>query len=597
MKTKIQLITLLATVAFMWGFTPVISARKTGKVLKGCESDGFNALEHVLQKPLGNPEFPEEEKPFVRNIFTGVNGGGSWINSLSGQSLVPGYNAGVHVGSWLSPVNGLQFTITSGKHSVLDEVPDAYYASIKGDYLVNLTSLMRGYSPYHRFELIGSMGAVYQRTRQSGTYGNNYGGATSLMFKYNAGKHSYFFAQPELTLLAGMRYNTVSPRFRFMTNLSFNVGVGSRLYVGERRQREAVRFEQDNEDNFYFGAGGGVFDCFPHSSGSLSPMGSAYVGKVLTAFSSVQLSGRMGRGKDASNIRDRYLGIGSLDYVLNLSHLITGYHDRNPLQLSANAGGSLGVVYRNKSIFAAGESNSYKYFTGVQAGLSAQYNVSDNFGIYFHPQIYLFANGYKTAMNAQDRSMVSVDLGVRYTVGHYTRDNRDGALGGNSAEFEDSDKHWFAQATFGKGSHGQELGWLTNNYVVSVGRRFTEISSLRVNAEGIFFPLYKRGTIGADYMADMITPITGYDPERRFDLQATMGGLIGVSDFENTKLATGVKGGLSASLRLFDNLSLVVEPEVLILRDAVNAVDARKWTPEARISVGLKYSFGFDADK
>ena len=50
-------------------FGSVASAKTNSSNVNGRESSGFNALDHVLQKPLGNPSFPENEKD-SENIST-----------------------------------------------------------------------------------------------------------------------------------------------------------------------------------------------------------------------------------------------------------------------------------------------------------------------------------------------------------------------------------------------------------------------------------------------------------------------------------------------------------------------------------------------
>lgn len=576
MNTKNKSLILCAALAVLAGSTSIATAQKSTVKLHGRDSEGFNALDHVLQKPLANPEFPEGQKGFFNNMFVGVNAGASLFGYKSVGGIRPGFSLGGHIGGWFTPVHGFELTGGVGRHSVFEGVKNAYYGSVKADYMLNMSALMRGYNPDRVFECIGTIGPVYHLIRQSGVNSNSIGGATSIQMRLNANRMFYLFAQPELTMIAGTRYNTTVSHVRMYTDFGMNVGLGYRMLTGERREQGHIEMSQEGVDNLYFGAGGGLFNYYPNTLEAMSPVISGHIGKALTALSSFQFTANLGHRCKGPGVTNRFAGIGSLDYVFSVSNAMLGYRDDNAIQMTLNVGGSLAKI------------QGADFYTGLQAGLTGLVRLSDNWALFVSPQVYRFTDEFNKALKAPNRPMFAVQAGVRYSVGDFW-----GKFPESQEAFEEDDKHWFAKVAYGSGTHGRTIDWLTKDYSASFGQRFTPLSSWRANLEGTFFEYYSRGMVGADYMVDMATSMFGYNSERLLGLQAAIGPMIGISHFEgNTTLATGLKAGLQGSLRLNKEIELVVEPEVLVLRDAVcGEQGARKWTPEARVSVGLQYHF------
>ncbi len=551
------------------------AAQKTSLNLHERESSGFNALNHVLQKPLGNTSFPEDDRGFGRHMYFGFNAGGSFINNNLSGSIRPGYNVGAHFGGWFTPVHGLRVTSVGGRHSVHSGVTNAWYGSLRADYMMNLSSLLYGYNPARTFELIGAYGVIFQHMTQNGHRGNNYGGAASLQMRFNVGSSLYLFLEPEVSVIGGKKYDTGISYYRMYTDLGLNVGLGYRILTGKSRQDGATPFIQSKEDNLFFGIGGGIFT-FPGSGLTMTnPMVSIFVGKMFSCTSGLQLSGSFGKKRHWSGDDNGYSSVASLDYVLNLNNALSGYRPDATFQMLLNMGASAGVVHRTN-----------KVHPGIQAGITGLFRLSDNWGIFIHPQIYNFTKAYTTALGIGKHPMVTVDLGVRYTIGDFTRLHKE-----NLEEFPSSHR-WFVNIGGGGGLRFRSGRPKLFDGYIGIGKRITPISSWRLNIEGESVSHCKSATLGLDYLASITTSMLGYNPSRIFDLQAVAGVFGGAAKYDGGSMTStfGAKGGLQANFNITPNFDLYLEPEVLGLY-CPSSKGSKYWTPDARVQIGLKYKW------
>lgn len=571
-----------ALLAIVFAVAPV-SAKKSSANLAGRPSSGFNALDHVLQKPLGNPSFPEDERGFGNHIFLGINAGGSVIGSHFSSLPKPGATLGGQLGGWITPVHGIRLSADAGIHSVHDGVKRTWFGSLRADYLMNFSALLRGYDPFRRFELIGAVGAEYQRLRQDGVWGSCYGLGASMQMRFNVAPSFYLYLEPRLAMLAGTRYDTGHNWQRMHADLSLNFGLGYRILTGRLRRLGSTDFTQINDDNLYFGAGAGLFTLARGTVNVKNPLAGAYVGKMFSSASGLQFSLNFGQYRPGGTLKNKYLTIGSLDYVLNLNSAFGGYRPDEVFQMTLNAGVSAAMVTRG---------NNDKLTPGVGVGLTGLFRLSPNWGIFIHPQVYAFKTDFYNAIGTGHAPLASVDLGLRYTIGDFSR------LHPASYEEYEGAKHWFLTAGFGGAARIRgDFGPGADAYI-GFGKRFTPVSSWRVSLQGDIFPRSPRsvaGTIHADYLSSITTAMLGYDPDRLFDLQMVLGVFGGAANYDGPLTKTyGITGGLQANFRLNEHLDLYVEPQILAA-NVPTRWNSKIWTPEARVQIGLRYKLGTPA--
>ena len=560
------------------------AAKKNTTHLADRESSGFNALDHVLQKPLGNPSFPQDDRGFGRHIFLGISAGGSVIGNDFSGGIKPGAQLGGQIGGWITPVHGVRLGADIGLHSLHQGAKRTWFGAARAEYLMNLSALLRGYDPSRRFELIGSVGLEYQRLRQNEIWGNGYGVGAALQMRFNVAPSLFLYVEPRLTMLGGMRYDTGYNWRRLHADLSLNLGLGYRILTGRMRRAGATDFTQTGEDNLYIGAGGGLM-IFPRGSVSYkNPLGSVHIGKMLSSASGIQLSLTAGQDRTGYGTDNKIVGIGSLDYVLNLNSAFGGYRPDEVFQMTLNAGVSGAMVRRGKND---------KITPGAGVGLTGLFRLSPNWGIFIHPQVYAFGGNFSEALGRGRSVLVTADLGLRYTIGDFSR------LHPASFDLYNEDtRHWFITGGVGGAARLRAGYGPGGDLFVGFGKRFSPISSWRVGLRGETFPRKPQpiaGTIHADYLSSITTAMMGYDEERLFDLQAVVGVFAGAANYDNSITGTfGLTGGLQANFRLSRWLDLYVEPQ-LEISNVPGSYGSHIWMPEARVMLGLRYKLGTPA--
>ncbi|MBD5233027.1 MAG: hypothetical protein HDS65_02485 [Bacteroidales bacterium] len=565
---------LAIAVALLVGSSTAAFAKKTSVDIKGRESSGFNGLEHVLQKPLGNPAFPEGKKGLGNNLYIGLNGGTSIISNEVSDKMRLGFKLGGHIGGWFTPVHGIRLTGVGGRHSVNSGVSNAWYGSLRADYMVNLSALLYGYDPDRVFELIGGAGLVYQLVRQNRHHSYNYGAAASLQMRFNVGPTYYLFMEPELNMLAGRKYNSAYPWERMYTNLAFNIGVGYRILTGKYRKAGATNFFQSGEDNIFAGVGGGGFTFLTSNLNVKNPHANIFAGKMFSSTSGLQVSTSFIK-KLHGGFNDLGAAMASLDYVLNLNNALSGYRPRAPFQMFLNLGVS-GAKIQEVS----------KVHFGAQAGLMGLVRISDNWGIFIHPQVSVFSESFTTSFGIGRRPLLTADLGLRYTIGDYTRLHK-----GQDAQFDNSHP-WFLMVGGGAGLRLRFERDKVYDGFIGIGRQFTPLSALRLNLERTAFSGYNRETIGCDYLTSISTAMAGYNPYRIFDLEAFGGLLVGSSKFDggDAHATFGVRAGLKGNFRVSSRVGIFLEPQLLALYGPIDQWTS-SLTPEIRMQLGVQYKF------
>lgn len=539
---------------------------------------GFNALDHVLQRPLGNPSF--EHKSFGDHLFLSGGAGAS----LMGRHTKPGLDIELSVGDWVSPVHGWRVSLAGGLNSVNKGNSRSYFGSLSADYLVNFTNLLRGYNPDRKFELIGALGAEYRRTRHEGVWGNSAGARASLQARFLVSPSLYLYLEPRLSLLAGNYFGGGDNFRRFRPEMSFHLGLGYRLLRGEARKAGTSDFLNVDDSNLFFGGGvGAATFARGFSRDKIGPAATAYVGKWFSTVSGLRLKAGFGRYDIPGDPSRRYIATGSLDYVWNIASAFGGYRPDEVFGLNLN----LGVAA------AYGDNAKGKLYPGLEGGLTASFRLSPNWSIFIEPQVQVFARGFGSEVAGKGgiAPMASIMAGLNYTIGDFARRFP------QSYEDYDKSKHYFLSFSGGvahrfRGNYGNGMA-LTAGF----GKRFTPVSSWRVTADGEVFrrsPGYISLSLAADYICSISTSMAGFNDKRVFDLSGVIGVLGGVANYiDPVKPVIGAKAGLLGAFRLSDALSLNVEPQILALKSSGSGTPG--WTPEFRLMLGLSYHLGRNA--
>ncbi len=575
------------------GSSASVYAKENTYDLSAFPSSGVNGIEHVLQKPLGNPSFPEDERGFFKHIYIGGGFGLSMKGDNYIQVLKPGMDLNAQVGSWITPVHGIRLMGAAGVLPVEKGFSRACFVSGHVDYTLHLTNLLRGYKPDRMFELIGTVGPEVQMIRmpysihKSKEWHGSVGLGASFQARFNVNPAMYLYVEPRLSVLTRTKYNFDSEYgyYRFRTYATLNVGLGYKLLYGKYRANGSSDFQQINDDNLYFGAEAGVWS-FPREAYMLNNFASrVYAGKMFSSTSGIQWNIAYGLQNADKFGNKGYFALSTLDYVLNFDNAFGGYRPDQffNVMMNVGVGGAIARYKKHHSISPA-----------VSAGLTGVFRLTDNWALTLHPQVYFVNREFCDRLEKKYSPMAAVELGVRYNTGSFSR------LHSDSYDLYDSDeiKKWFVTAGAGYAYRFRGGVGSGGDLMVGFGKRFTPISSWRfsVNADAFpRFPYSLDATAHIDYLSSITTAMYGYDPDRLFDLQFLVGMFGGMANHQGPLSYTyGVKAGLQASFRINDFLDIYVEPTAIATDVPYESYhnSGRLWTTEFRANVGVRYRLG-----
>lgn len=431
---------------------------------------GVNSLDHVLQKPLGTPLFPEDERGFGKHIFIGGGFGLSMKGDNLIQVLKPGYTMNAQVGSWFTPVHGIRLEGELGVLPVQRGYNRACFVTGHVDYMLHLTNLLRGYNPNRKFELIGTVGPEFQMIRmpysilRSKAWYPSVGLGASFQARYNVTPAMFLYVEPRLSVLTRTKHNFDSEYgyYRIRTYASLNLGLGYRLLTGKYRKEGSTEFMQINDDNLYFGLGAGTWN-FPRESYVLNNFYTqVYAGKMFSSTSGLQWNIAYGLDKKDKFGTRGYFALSTLDYVLNFDNAFGGYRPNQLFNLMMNVGVGGAIARRNLK---------HTISPAFSAGLTGVFRLTDNWSLTLHPQLYMFNQEFNDRLMKKYSPLAAIELGVRYTTGSFSD------LHSESYDIYDSEgiKKWFVTAS---GAYGYRFrGGVGSGGAMyfGFGKRFTPV--------------------------------------------------------------------------------------------------------------------------
>lgn len=558
---------IVLTVAF--GQSQLLSA-KMPLQLNDTVRTGFNALDHVLQRPLPTPVF--ENKHFGDHLFISLGVG----SSTGAPKNRPGYYFEFSIGDWVTPVHGWRINAATGRHTVRSGYDQPAFGSVSADYLVNFSSLLRGYNSSRTFEMIGGLGLEYQRIHSKGAHSNIVGFRASLQSRFNLGSGLYMYLEPRLTVYGGDRYKGMAEgKRRFRPDIGLNLGLGYRLLRGEERRSGSKPFMNVDEDHMFFGAGGGVtvFLRDAHLS-SVSPSAQVHVGKWFSSTAGLRLNGILSRYDIVSRPSKHLEASLGLDYMWNISSAFSGYRPNDLFGLNLNLGVAAAYIEKVKA----------KIYPGLEASLTATFRLSPNWYIYVEPQVQLFPRSFAEGAGRRSSNAVlgSAMLGLRYTIGDFSQNFKE------SYEKYAKSRRYFLTVGLApsfrlRGDYGTGIAGS-----VGFGKRFTPVSSWRVTGDGEIFtksPKFGSLLLSADYLCSISTSMGGYNPDRLFDVSGVIGVSGGISYYRKKVQPIGMlKLGLHGSFRLTEALDLFIEPQLnTVLSQSTGGM------PGIRVMTGITY--------
>lgn len=275
----------------------------------------MNAMDYLLQKPDPNEKF--ESKKFGDHLFISAGGGLDWTrgseNSL-GQHDKFGYRFGISMGDWITPVHGWKVGFEAGKHYGVNKSQPNFVA-IEADYLMNLSSLLRGYSADRRFELLGLAGVEVEGVFADGKKKMAAGVHLGFQPRVYVSPTTYLYLEPRLGAYTD-GIDMADTWHKYDWNASVMLGIGFRMnpISGFRVDNSAFVNERFG-DNIFFGAnlsGHALLRTWNNIGDRLGATGGLFVGKWFSATSALRLSGNCGVLNSLST-NHHWVAIGDID--------------------------------------------------------------------------------------------------------------------------------------------------------------------------------------------------------------------------------------------------------------------------------------------
>lgn len=544
----------------------------------------MNALDYVLQRPNPNETF--ESKKFGDHLFFSAGGGTDWTRSNNGPLGIhpkTSYRFGLSVGDWITPAHGWRLSLEGGKHKGVNG-SQPKFIGLSADYLMNFSSLLRNYDPDRRFELIGVVGLELEgvfknRHNRKMAYGVHIGIQPRLYLS----PMTYLFLEPRIGYYSdGIDMATSWNRYDW--NASVMAGIGFRLNPLRGFKVDNSLFVNESfADNLFYGSNAGVNTLLKASSSNseyaYGATVGAFVGKWFSATSALRLSGHAGVINQPQSPA-RWVGIGDIDYILNVNSILTGYDPER--KFDGN------IVLGFSGAMTSGVTK--RFSPGFHGGLQFLWNLTPSFSLYAEPSVRVMSNKFSALTTSRPIIMPSVNVGFIYRMRKLRFRNSDTESIYHGEPFS---RQFFMDLTGGVSIRHRH--WTANrSFALSLGEWFTSSSAWRVSGEYNWMASnnnYLSLSAAADYMLSLGSVTDGYDPDRFFDVSPFVGFSLGMAhyDLSTNNFTWGPRAGLRASFRLSSLFDIVFEPSVRItaLRHS-----SRRYNPEANIMAGISYKFG-----
>lgn len=546
-----------------------------------CEgvSAQINALDYTLQKRKKTA--PLDSSRFADHMFISTVGGGEVLLGGHSTSLPAmkriGMNGGFYLGKWFTPVSGFRVGVHGGflpgGYNPDGSIRRVILPGVSADYLMNFTGLAYGYDRNRLFDVVGVGGLSYQVAMYDGTLQNTIGAHLGLLARFNVSPLVNLFIEPRLTAYSdGIDRQSSWRKY----DLAASLMVGLTYKVVPLAWRKKNLFERSSfTDNMFISAGVGAQmllsqNTLSNIKGAFGPSMSLSIGKWLAPHSGVRLSLTGGlSGWDKSNTYLKVVG-GQLDYLLNLNAACQGYDRDRVFELIAVAGLNLSAAQRI---------HTTQYAPGIGVGIQGNLRLTQNTDLFIEPRVTLYTNKLADGQTSSSfDALANLNIGFIYNVAS-------GSTRYKARLINDSfSDNMFISLSGGPQivlSTAKRMGLSFGQFInpkasVSLGKWFTSVSGLRLSGDvGTLgsrdadnkFKRYILGSVSAEYMLNVTSLMTGYNPDRVFELIGLIGVNALIKNGSESNFMVGGNIGLQALFNVSPSVGVYLEPQIRIYPD------------------------------
>lgn len=569
---------------------------------------GFDATSQVFQRRYRYPDEVPFEKGWKNNLSFSVFGGMDRFVPRGDGDFNTGPVGGLGVNWRFARSHSLRtaFQIGSFGRKIDNETLTRF--GLQADYLLNITSFMKGYNPGRLFEVSAVAGMGYQFVSFLDKQEHVADLHLGLQLKLHPTPHADFFIEPRVSFLTdGIDHSDQKNWHKY--DITYGAVVGMTYYLKPWKPFGGIDLldgENLLDNTFISVAAGPQFQISKLTNElgltkAIGPHMAISVGKWL--IPGLGLRASLFKSADTWHskiLRDNetdengypiyemstYAG-GRIEGMLDITQFFykkdSTQKEKPKFSLNLLAGGEVGVIRKENGFDPA--KGGYTGFTG---GLQFKYRLFDDVSLFLEPRITMASFTLKTNKKEEGRykaekytdNLFNLNLGVEVALSD--EETRKGRSNDKLDYFQPS---FFASAGVGMGIPLQMKRFRLKNYfdyqaMVAVGYTFTPLSSVRLS--GDFGPFsndlrngaikYNMASVGLDYMLNLTNLMMEYAYDRKYDVQLLAGAVgsmrmkpsreVQSEELNKSRFFLGIETGIHASYQILDFLKVFIEPKV-----------------------------------
>ena len=589
---------------------------------KDTVSAGFDATRQMFQKRYQHPDAVPFDTLWKNNVYISLFGSMDKMIPRGNTDFNTGPAGGIAASWQFAPAHALRASLLAGNFSRKIDNETLMRFGLQADYLLNVSSYVNGYNPGRIFEFLTVAGVGYQLSSLAGRTEHVADLHLGFQLKLHPTAHVDFYLEPRFTIMSdGIDHSFQKNWHKYDMTYGATVGMNYRLKAwkpfGKIRILEGNRFL---DNTFVSVAAGGqlqasrltseiglVNSVGPHISLSAGKWLIPAFGLRLSAFKSSDTWHKKVTASSANSAGEEFYEMsayagGRLEGMLDATYFFNGRQVNPKFSVNVLAGGELGYILKENGYRPA--KGGYTGFTG---GVQLKYRLFGDVSLFVEPRTSLASYSLKTSEKEEGRyvakkftdNLYSINVGIE--IRRADEENRM-ARSLNRELFRPS---FFVSGAIGFSTPIQMKRYELKRYfgyqaMINAGRIFTPLSSLRLGAD--YTPLstdlkgktvkYDMASGSLDYMLNLTNLMTGYDPERKYDIQLFAGVVASVRMQHESRFFIGGEAGLHTSYRVNRRFKVFLEPKIriygkeLLMQDNVQGSDIMM-----SLNAGTSFSF------
>lgn len=552
------------------------------------QAQDYGALKYMLQKRPANEKF--ESNKFNEHIFFSAGIGPYSLLSAENLQDGAGMTANLFLGKWITPVHGIRLGVNVGY------LPSKMYTSkikmggVSVDYLLNMSSLAFRYNENRRFELFGVAGVdlgfskANDNNEFSPIYPNLEGGK-DVYYGAHFGLQGNIRLSRTVDLFIEPRVGWYNDGFAHTKSWRNYKIAGSALvgltYMPAAPMGTKIHFDDFDNSSFinhmFITLSGGISTLKAGTIKStlkgFGPQFSAGIGKWFSPSSALRLSGTVGMNDSPVGSESRYFKHVDLhaDYMLNLNNVLWGYDESRLFTLIGIAGVNLSGT--------KGVDKSADYAPGIGVGLQGSFRMNRSVDLFVEPRFNIYHKKYAGGKGFRNTDQLGeLNFGLTYHTIDRAARPANGFLNSHIADNLFMTSGIGAQLFLNKANLQKPSAW-GPQASVGLGKWLSAYSGLRLVGAGGFFTNYtaysKPGNKlrhisvngSLDYLWNITSTMSGYNPDRVFDLIGSLGVNLAYTSKSDHKFQPGLNVGVQGVWHLNEMLGLYIEPQIRLYGD------------------------------